>query len=82
MKAVVRISDVPVWQIGQLVAVYFPDTMVKGGCLCEADEPVLPNHKDAGIFCGKCDSYIRTCDTYCSSCGRKIDWKSQKVAEK
>ena len=38
-------------------------------------EPVKPNHKDAGIFCGNCDSYIRTCETFCSSCGKKIEWE-------
>lgn len=38
-----------------------------------------PNYKDAGIFCGNCDSYIRTCDTYCSSCGMRILWKRDFV---
>lgn len=33
MKAVIEL-DVPEWQIGQDVAVYFPDTMVKH-CKCE-----------------------------------------------
>ena len=33
MKAVIRL-DVPDWQIGQNVTVYFPDTMVKHG-VCE-----------------------------------------------
>ena len=37
-------------------------------------EPVKPQYKDAGIFCGGCDSYVRTCDLFCASCGRKIDW--------
>ena len=34
-----------------------------------------PQYKNAGIFCGECDSYIRTCDTFCASCGTKIDWE-------
>lgn len=39
MKAIIRL-DVPEWQIGQEVKVYFPDTMcVKG--TCEDEENIL-----------------------------------------
>ena len=38
MKAVIRL-DVPDWQIGQPVTVYFKDTMQKNG-VCEADDIV------------------------------------------
>lgn len=39
MKAIIRL-DVPDWQIGQEVKVYFPDTMcIKG--ICEDEEDVL-----------------------------------------
>ena len=36
MKAVIHI-DVPEWQIGQEVSIYFPDTMQKKA-ICESDE--------------------------------------------
>ncbi|MBP5423938.1 MAG: hypothetical protein J6Y78_16010 [Paludibacteraceae bacterium] len=35
MKAIIKL-DVPEWQIGQEVSVYFPDTMMKRG-ICEKD---------------------------------------------
>ena len=38
MKAIIRL-DVPEWQIGQEVSVYFPDTMIKKS-VCDADEIV------------------------------------------
>ena len=38
MKAVIRL-DVPDWQIGQPVTVYFKDTMQKHG-VCEADNDI------------------------------------------
>ena len=47
-------------------------------CPLQDDTPVKPVYKDAGIFCGKCNSYIRTCDTFCSSCGRKIEWAENR----
>lgn len=41
MKAIIRL-DVPDWQIGQEVKVYFPDTMcVKGTC-----EPILLDNRE------------------------------------
>ena len=39
MKAVIRL-DVPDWQIGQEVKVYFPDTMCVTGT-CEDEENIL-----------------------------------------
>lgn len=47
-------------------------------CPMIGDDPVVPIYKEIGIFCGKCNSYIRTCDTYCSSCGKKIEWASDR----
>lgn len=47
-------------------------------CGIKDDGPVKPIYNDAGIFCGNCNSYIRTSDTYCGSCGRKIDWAKNR----
>ena len=47
MKAVIEL-DVPEWQIGQDVSVYFPDTMVKHG-KCE-----LLKEQDAVVRCKDC----------------------------
>ena len=57
MKAVIRL-DVPDWQIGQEVAVYFPDTMRKHG-VCEKDEIIMCKDckhwvKDPGSKYGEC----------------------------
>lgn len=62
MKAIIRL-DVPEWQIGQEVKVYFPDTMcVKG--ICELDRP-----KGKWI---EVDNITRLHRYSCSVCGRKI----------
>lgn len=42
MKAIIQI-DVPHWQIGQPVTIYFPDTMMKTG-VCEAVKQWQPYH--------------------------------------
>ena len=47
MKAVIKL-DVPEWQIGQEVSVYFKDTMVKKG-ICEKD-----NMMPAPKCCAEC----------------------------
>ena len=62
MKAIIEL-DVPEWQIGQDVSVYFPDTMCKRG-KCKADEIVRCKnckHRDPEDF--KCD------------CGHDIHWE-------
>lgn len=35
MKAIIKLDDVPEWQIGKMVQIYFPDSMQKFG-KCEA----------------------------------------------
>lgn len=42
MKAVIKL-DVPEWQIGKQVVIYFPDTMMKKA-ICEADEEEEQNN--------------------------------------
>ena len=51
MKAIIRL-DVPDWQIGQEVKVYFPDTMcVKG--ICEDEENILKDTLGSSYLNGK-----------------------------
>ena len=73
MKAVIEL-DVPEWQIGQDVSVYFPDTMLKHGkceLLKEQNEPkqiirkqCKKEHEDGSVdyfaewYCPHCNSLI------------------------
>ena len=65
MKAVIEL-DVPEWQIGQDVSVYFPDTMVKHGkCeLLKEQEAVMPildtNARGIEVKCGVCRNMMWT----------------------
>ena len=85
MKAQI-ILDVPEWQIGQDVSIFFPDTMVKH-CKCE-----LPKEQEAtewehlwdapdGTYKGRCKKcgfvhiFIEAHDAqyiFCPSCGRPV----------
>ena len=59
MKAVIRL-DVPNWQIGQDVTVYFPDTMMKKG-KCEEDI----------VHCKDCKHRFNDEECHiCNLCGR------------
>ena len=40
--------------------------------LLKKQEPTEPIHKNAGDFCGRCDSYIRWSDKYCPECGARV----------
>ena len=77
MKAVIEL-DVPEWQIGQDVSVYFPDTMLKHGrCeLLKEREPLEPELEGGGsswwYVCGECHGAIDEHDAYCRHCGRKV----------
>ena len=83
VKAVIRL-DVPDWQIGQEVTVYFRDTMKKKG-LCEKQddrESVVPILKRVGrnryfsdYVCPYCDEDLTYPQNYCSECGRFIEWE-------
>ena len=70
MKAIVKL-DVPDWQIGQDVTVYFPDTMMKHA-KCE-----LPKEQEAKTVI-KIAKRFNDCDLtgYCPSCSRPLikDW--------
>ena len=50
MKAVIKL-DVPEWQIGQCVSVYFPDTMMKKA-ICEAVKERKRPEKLLPCICG------------------------------
>lgn len=53
MKAIIRL-DVPDWQIGEEVTVYFPDTMMTHG-ICEALNPQPKKSEESRCQkCGKC----------------------------
>lgn len=84
MKAVIRL-DVPEWQIGQDVTVYFPDTMVKH-CKCElleqeAVEPKKvkgynpPMYTLYGYECKECKSPMMNKQPFCMGCGRSVTWE-------
>ena len=81
MKAVI-VLDVPDWQIGQDVTVYFPDTMVKH-CKCELlkeQEAVKPEWFDGTPFFGNCghrlEKKIRNTEIKCPTCGRLVKWNA------
>lgn len=82
MQAVIKL-DVPEWQIGQEVTVYFPDTMQKQG-VCE-----LPKEQEAQIQnngkCPRCGwnfedgelefSHLDSGKFYCPNCGQEVKWE-------
>lgn len=83
MKAIIKV-DVPEFQIGQEVTVYYRDTMcIKGVCEKE-DERTTGKWiltKRNGILCGVCHSGFRRMPTlegkpmfnYCPLCGAKME---------
>jgi len=78
MKAVIRL-DVPEWQIGQEVTVFFPDTMCKRGKCEKALEAVAPEIEGSGVswwhVCGNCHTGINPNAKYCHQCGRSVKWE-------
>lgn len=85
-KAVIQL-DVPEWQIGQDVSVYFPDTMLKHGkCeMMKEQEPVKPEATGRFWLCGKCGTYVGFEDNefynYCYNCGTPVLWKGGEKNE-
>lgn len=82
MKAVIKL-DVPEWQIGQDVMVYFPDTMTKKGkceLLKEKEEviPVIVRMERSKYYheyvCPVCKNDLFYDQNYCSECGRPVHW--------
>ena len=84
MKAMILL-DVPDFQIGQEVMVYFPDTMKKHGkCepLKEQPEAVKPISAEAEdmpgytwYVCPDCKISVERGFSYCPRCGRRFVWK-------
>lgn len=78
MKAVIRL-DVPDFQIGQQVDVYFKNTM-HDKSICESDptEPVEYDTEGSRyswfFVCGECHGNIDFKDSYCRHCGQKVKW--------
>ena len=82
--------DVPEWQIGQQVEVFFPDTMMKKG-VCEllkeqeAMKPLIMQDPEGIWFtCQRCGHKIRafmamkmdlSLPNFCSECGQAVKWK-------
>lgn len=73
MKAIIEL-DVPEWQIGQLVTVYFKDTMIKQG-VCESVKACTTKRKitSDGVRCGNCDRLLRYNSKFCDVCGKTIE---------
>ena len=79
MNAVIKL-DVPDYQIGQEVTVYFKDTMQKRG-YCTAEKTgmwiVLDFCSNSGIYCSECNNKIfeqttkpkKKFSNYCPNCG-------------
>jgi hypothetical protein len=72
--------DVPEWQIGQEVTVYFPDTMQKKG-KCELlkeqeeEEAEIDGSGMTWFFvCGNCHTTLADHAKYCHQCGKKVKW--------
>lgn len=86
MKAVIYI-DVPEWQIGQNVSVYFPDTMLKHG-ICEAVKIPERPEKLLPCICGckKREHWYSTGDRsiilICCKCKREASGKNEIEAHK
>ena len=58
MKVVIEL-DVPDWQIGQEVSVYFPDTMCKRG-ICQPKKELDDEIAKRCIICPKCGHKLGT----------------------
>ena len=74
MNAFIQLDNVPEWQMGKEVTVYFPDTMCKRG-VCKAYKPMQYN----GVKydrCFACGSLINSVDNAiaCGRCGRTVSW--------
>lgn len=74
MKAVIKL-DVPEWQIGEEVQVFFPDSMCKKGkCELQAEPATwhcLDNYGGHvnGYECSHCKMPSVEASDFCSSCG-------------
>ena len=73
MKAVIEL-DVPEYQIGQLVTVYFKDTMCKKGTCEAAGTRTTAKRRisPGGVRCGHCDRLLRYDSVFCDKCGKAV----------
>lgn len=76
MDAFITLDNVPDWQIGQEVTVYFPDTMYKRG-VCKRYNRLQYN----GVKydrCNSCGSLINSVDNSaaCGRCGSPVNWSA------
>ena len=84
MKAVIYL-DVPEWQIGKDVTIYFPDTMEKHG-KCEllkeqrkAEVVYKPYNGWNEAECSNCGQHLDKAYSYCPKCKKELDWNSNQT---
>lgn len=86
MKAIINL-DVPEWQIGQDVSVFFPDSMIKKG-ICELNEPTewlhwTDDRKDYAM-CPNCgygeegELLLSNITRFCPCCGAENGFKVKR----
>jgi uncharacterized CHY-type Zn-finger protein len=83
INAVIKL-EVPDYQIGQPVTIYFKDTMRKFAICDREQTPVKPgrtvnNHGFHYDYCGVCDKLLPVDSEYgkasfCPACGTPVDW--------
>ncbi len=72
MKAIIEIN-VPEWQIGQQVSIYFPDTMtIKGTCKQKLIAKWYNTSDNAFYLCSYCAARQKFKAPYCHNCGAKM----------
>lgn len=82
MKAIIEIDDVPDYQIGKMVQIYFPDSMQKHGkCeLMKKQEAVKMRYTAMGGLrygaCPHCDARVDNLvnPKACGFCGQELKW--------
>lgn len=87
MKAIIKLDDVPAYQIGAPVRVYFPDSMMTNGVVEEVEllkeqEAVEPINSYGTFRCGNCRNIVGYNDgcgrgyqnIFCSKCGKAVKW--------
>lgn len=72
MNAVIYL-DVPDWQIGQDVSIYFPDTMVKH-CKCE-----LLKEQEAVVRCKDCISFYKNDNMFNTNAQKGMRCKASSI---
>lgn len=84
MKAIIKL-DVPEFQIGSEVTIYFKDTMMKRSiCMAESIGHwiILDNCSNSGIYCSECNTKIfdyttkpkKKLSKFCPHCGAKNEY--------